>query len=162
MVGRNSILCYNAATSLHRGARRFARKRGKRSSRTGVLDRRAGKSPDKGSSSGDRITSAQNIEISGTADAKVMVMLERADVGVLVSVLSSAHGTWTYDYRATTLTQGTYDFFARAANSGGKSGFSADFLVPRQRGQHGDDEQPGPAGACDGQRPGGQPRHQRH
>src|SRR5262249_37056896 len=88
-------------------------------------------STDSGSSSSDRITTDQTLSISGTADANVTVTLERADLGVLGSVSSSANGTWTYDYTSTTLTAATYDFIARATGSNGlKSDYSSpEFLV---------------------------------
>jgi large repetitive protein len=92
-------------------------------------------STDTGASSTDRITTSQNLHISGTSDAGVTVTLERAGVGVLGSVFSSVGGTWTYDYTGTTLAECTYDFVARATGAGGvQSDYSSpEFLVTVDR-----------------------------
>ncbi len=87
-------------------------------------------SPDTGSSSTDHITYNPNLTISGTATPSTTVTLERADLGVLGSVSVSSGGTWSYNYTATTLPEGSYDFIARDSNaSGAKSAYSPDFLV---------------------------------
>ncbi len=66
-----------------------------------------GISPDTGSSSTDGITTAQNLMISGTAQAGnlVVVLLNGTAVG---SVVAGSNGAWTFDDTATTLPDGTY------------------------------------------------------
>jgi len=92
-------------------------------------------SSDTGAFSTDRITTDQTVTVSGIAQANLTVTLERADVGVLGSVQANGSGNWSYDYSATTLAEGTYDFIARAVNAEGeKSDYSApEFLVTVDR-----------------------------
>jgi RHS repeat-associated protein len=76
-------------------------------------------SPNTGLISSDNITSSRNLHISGTSDPNVTVTLERADLGVLGSVLANANGTWSYDYSGTTLSDSDYNFIGVASDSGG-------------------------------------------
>ncbi len=90
-------------------------------------------SPDTGASAADQVTSSQNLTLSGTAVPTATVTLYREGVGLLGSVVASAGGTFAYDYTATTLAEGTYDFNATDSTANGTSSRSADFLVTIDR-----------------------------
>ncbi len=80
-----------------------------------------GISSDTGASSTDGITSAQNLTIFGTAPVSTTVTLDLPGTGVLGNASVSSGGTWSYDYTAVTLSDGTYAFQATDFNSVGAS-----------------------------------------
>jgi YD repeat-containing protein len=87
-------------------------------------------SPDTGISSTDQITNAQLLTISGTAPVGSTVTLKRRDFGVIgQNIAVDGTGAWSFDYRGTTLPEGTYTFVAQAVMSGNSSAESPEFPV---------------------------------
>jgi RHS repeat-associated protein len=88
-------------------------------------------SPDTGTYNNDQITQSQNLILSGTAAPGATVTLSRSGVGVIGPNIAAdpSTGAWSFDYRATTLPEGTYDFTATATLNGVTSLPSPDFLV---------------------------------
>jgi hypothetical protein len=78
-------------------------------------------SPDTGAS-GDGITSAHQLSLSGTAVANSTVQVYDG-TALLGSVIAAASGTWSYT--SGSLSEGAHTFTATATNSTGTSGFSA-------------------------------------
>ena len=78
----------------------------------------SGISPDSGSSSTDTITTAQNLTISGTAQAGtlVAVMLNGAILG---DTMTGSNGAWSYNNTAMTLPVGNYAITAQATDVAG-------------------------------------------
>ena len=74
---------------------------------------------DTGASSTDGITMDQTLLLSGTADPDTTLTLSEAALGVLGTTTSSASGQWTFDFTATTLPRGDYQFTAVAEDIAG-------------------------------------------
>jgi RHS repeat-associated protein len=86
-------------------------------------------SSDTGSSATDRITTDQTLGFSGTAPANSGVTIIRRNVGEVGTVSASGTGTWSFDYSATTLPEGSHAFVATATVSGKKSDETQELLV---------------------------------
>jgi hypothetical protein len=76
-----------------------------------------GISPDSGKA-GDRITTAHNLIIQGTADPNVSVQVFQGGVAIGTAV-ADGNGSWQFDDTGTTLADGTYQFTARATDFAG-------------------------------------------
>jgi rhamnogalacturonan endolyase len=70
---------------------------------------------DSGTLTNDFITNDTTLILNGTAPANSTVTVSRAGVGVIGTALSSAAGTWSFNYTATVLTTGRYTFTATAS-----------------------------------------------
>ncbi len=77
-----------------------------------------GISNDTGVSNTDRITSDTTLLLSGTAEANSTVQLFRANASIGTAA-TNASGIWSFDYTGTTLSNGTYNFTATAADAAG-------------------------------------------
>jgi Bacterial Ig-like domain/Putative Ig domain/FG-GAP-like repeat/FG-GAP repeat len=77
-----------------------------------------GISNDTGVSNTDRITSDTTLVLSGTAEANSTVQLFRANASIGTAT-TNASGNWSFDYTGTTLSNGTYNFTATAADAAG-------------------------------------------
>jgi hypothetical protein len=87
-----------------------------------------GISEDRGAA-GDGITSDNTLVISGTADANSTVELFQDSVSIGTTTASGS-GVWSFDYTATSLADGTYNFTATAEDADGDtSAVSAAFVV---------------------------------
>jgi RHS repeat-associated protein len=92
-----------------------------------------GVSPDTGLSSADKITTAQNVTLSGVAAASSTVTISRRGVGVIGTAPAGGGGAWTFDYSGTTLPEGGTTFNATDSRSGVVSDPSGEFLVTVDR-----------------------------
>jgi lysophospholipase L1-like esterase len=72
---------------------------------------------DSGASSSDGITSDRTLILSGTADPNNTVTITRIGSGVIGAAIADGTGAWSFDYTATTLADGTYQFTAQAADA---------------------------------------------
>ncbi len=86
-------------------------------------------SSDTGSSATDRYTSDATLILYGTADANATVTIYREGVGLLGTASASALGTWSYDYSAVTLPEGTTAFTLKANDGTYDSDLSGPQLV---------------------------------
>lgn len=85
---------------------------------------------DTGANNNDRLTSDQNLILSGTAEANSTVTVTRVGVGVIGSATSDGSGNWSFDYTGTTLTEGSHQFTATATDAAGNvSANSTTFTV---------------------------------
>jgi hypothetical protein len=86
-------------------------------------------SPDTGKSKTDGITTAQNLTISGTAEAGTMVAVWLNGV-LLGNPMAGTNGAWSYNNTATTLPDGNYTITSQATDiAGNVSPVSAPFSV---------------------------------
>jgi autotransporter-associated beta strand protein len=81
-------------------------------------------SADTGVSSNDGITSDPTLVFSGTGPANHTITLKSIATGNIGTTTSDPAGNWSFDYSATTLADGNYQFSA-AANNGGTTGPSS-------------------------------------
>lgn len=87
-------------------------------------------STDSGTLSTDHITNDTTLQFFGTAEANTVVTLSRTGTGILGTATANGAGAWSYDYTATTLSEGAYDFTATATDAAGNAGVvSAAFTV---------------------------------
>ena len=77
-----------------------------------------GISPDTGASSTDGITTAQNLTISGTAQAGTLVAV-MLNGSILGDTMAGTTGAWSYDNTAMTLPDGNYAITAQATDVAG-------------------------------------------
>ena len=75
---------------------------------------------DSGSSGSDGITNDQTLVISGTAEANSTVSVS-VDGGLPVDVTANGGGVWSYDYTATTLSEGAHTVTATATDAAGNT-----------------------------------------
>ncbi|MEZ6125747.1 MAG: Ig-like domain-containing protein [Planctomycetaceae bacterium] len=89
-------------------------------------------SPDTGRHDHDAVTMSSNLMIYGTAraDSPVTVYLDDASIG---TVMSSADGTWAFDYSQTALPEGHYEFTAKVRSGLLDSHHSAPLTVTIDR-----------------------------
>jgi hypothetical protein len=78
-------------------------------------------SSDSGSSAGDGVTSDPTLILTGTAEANSTISLTRIDSGALGTTSADASGSWSYDYTATSLADGSYSFTASATDAAGST-----------------------------------------
>ncbi|HEV2864415.1 MAG TPA: HYR domain-containing protein [Pyrinomonadaceae bacterium] len=85
---------------------------------------------DTGVSSTDEITSDANLVLSGTAGANDTVTLTLEGVGQIGTATADAAGNWSFDYAASTLSEGAHTFTATATDEeGGETPESEPFVV---------------------------------
>ncbi len=78
---------------------------------------------DTGSSGSDKLTNDQTLTFSGTsvASAAITMLYRRSGDGLYTTMgatTANGSGAWTYDYTATTLPEGVYEFVARVTVGG--------------------------------------------
>jgi autotransporter-associated beta strand protein len=75
---------------------------------------------DTGTSSTDRITNDQTLQLGGTADAGTTVAVTLAGSGVIGTTTTDASGSWSFDYTNTPLAEGDHVFSAVATDGSGR------------------------------------------
>jgi large repetitive protein len=81
-------------------------------------------------SAGDGQTSDGTLILNGTAEANSIVTLNETGLGTLGTTTANGTGNWTFDYSATILQPGTYNFSANAVDvAGNMSAPSANRVV---------------------------------
>ncbi len=84
---------------------------------------------DTGASATDGVTSDRTLVFRGTATPGASVVLARADLGSLGTVVADGSGQWTFDYSGTSLADRVYAFTATATVSGTPTPPSPAFVV---------------------------------
>ena len=89
---------------------------------------------DTGASISDGVTSDNRLILTGTAGAGDAVTVSRAGSGIVGTTTADGAGTWSLDYTATPLADGTHAFRAAATRGGGHEPALARLRGPRRHG----------------------------
>ncbi|MDQ4139557.1 MAG: Ig-like domain-containing protein, partial [Bacteroidota bacterium] len=86
-------------------------------------------SEDTGISATDKITSDQNLMISGSAKPSALIRVYKEGIALPGTVTTNSEGKWTYDYTSTTLEEGKHTFTASATINDKTSALSGTYAI---------------------------------